>query len=331
MNGLTDPTSPVSSSSVRLLFSEQQKFLNYFFDELDYVPVQKFCEACLACRGSILFTGVGKSGFIAQKISQTLISTGTRAMYLNPTDALHGDLGMVCQDDLIVLFSKSGNSEELIRLVPYAKAKGATLVSVACYPGCKLEQMCDMAVHLPLQRELCPFDMAPVTSTALQMVFGDTVAIALMRAKHLTQEAYAMNHPAGRIGKRLMLRVRDLMLTHPQLPLAHPEDSIMQVLGELSAKGCGCVLVVDSAGHLMGTFTDGDLRRTLQQRKNEVMETTMREAMNKQPRTCSGGMKAIDAMQAMEQLPRKVSFFPVLEGPLLVGLVTLHKLVEAGL
>ncbi|CAL8470454.1 g9996 [Coccomyxa elongata] len=323
---------PITVQQLQRLFKDQQRFLNSFFDGLEYEPIEAFCKACLDCRGSILFTGIGKSGFIAQKVCQTLVSTGTKAVFLSPTDALHGDIGIVGQDDLVVIVSKSGATEELLRLVPYAKAKGAKLVSVTSVVGCRLAALCDMCVHLPLERELCPFDLAPVTSTAAQMVFGDTVAIALMQAKRLTQEEFAMNHPAGRIGKRLILRVHDVMLTGSALPLAAPDTLIMESLKELTGKGVGCLLVVDPAsGQLLGTFTDGDLRRTLQGRGAQVTETRLREVMCPTPRTCTSTIKAVDAMLEMERPPRKVTFFPVVDEGRLVGLVTLHGLVSAGL
>lgn len=157
----------------------------------------------------IFFSGVGKSGFVAQKSAQTLVSTGTKAVFLSPTDALHGDIGLVGPDDVVVLFSKSGATEELNKLIPCARAKGAYLVGISSsLKNSDFREKCDMHVHLPLERELCPFDLAPVTSTAIQMLFGDTVAIALMQAKNLTREQYALNHPGGRIGKRLVFRVR---------------------------------------------------------------------------------------------------------------------------
>lgn len=189
------------------LFSEQKKYLDYFFDHIDYNELHSFTRLLLECKGVIFFSGVGKSGFIAQKVCQTLVSTGTKSVFLNPTDALHGDIGIVGPEDIVVGFSKSGATEELIKLVPCARAKGAYLVGVSSFQESKLAKICDMHVYLPLERELCPFDLAPVTSTAIQMLFGDTVAIALMQQKNLTREEYALNHPAGRIGKRLILRV----------------------------------------------------------------------------------------------------------------------------
>jgi len=324
-------TTQCSVSALKELFERQHRFLNYFFSNLEYEAVQSFCQACLECKGVLCFTGVGKSGFIAQKITQTLVSTGTKAVFLSPTDALHGDIGIIGPDDLLVCFSKSGGTEELLKLIPYAKAKGAKLVSIASIPGSKMEKMCDMAVILPLERELCPFDLAPVTSTAIQMLFGDTVAIALMQARNLTQDEYAMNHPAGRIGKRLILRVSDVMLTGEKVPKVAAHVKVVDTLVELSGKGCGCVLVVDGTNQLLGTFTDGDLRRALQSKGSGILDQTVSEVMCAEPKTIDVTEKAVDAMSAMEN-PRKITFLPVVaSGNVLVGLVTLHGLVSAGL
>ncbi|MCO5582291.1 hypothetical protein L7F22_036183 [Adiantum nelumboides] len=262
-------------SQLKFLFSEQQKFLHFFFTHLDYVQVHAFTLLCFQARGSIFFSGVGKSGFIAQKISQTLVSTGTKAAFLNPTDALHGDIGIVGPHDVVVLISKSGATEELIRLVPCARAKGAYLVGVSCLKSSMLGQICDMHVHLPLERELCPFDLAPVTSTTIQMLFGDTVAIALMQAKNMTKEQYALNHPAGRIGKRLILKVQDVMKKGHEVPICKENDLLMEQLVELTSKGCGCLIVVDDVRCLLGTFTDGDLRRTLKAYGEKIFHLTI--------------------------------------------------------
>eukprot|EP00873_Tetraselmis_striata_P013855 jgi/Tetstr1/434119/TSEL_023263.t1 len=328
--GPVDLTS-CSASALKELFQRQARYLNYFVSNLEYDQVAKFCQACLSCEGVICFTGVGKSGFIAQKITQTLVSTGTKAVFLSPTDALHGDIGIIGQDDLLVCFSKSGGTEELLKLIPYAKAKGAKLVSVASIKGCKMDLMCDMSITLPLERELCPFDLAPVTSTAIQMLFGDTVAIALMQAHHLTQDQYAMNHPAGRIGKRLILRVQDCMLSGDKVPRVSPDMKVVDTLVELSGKGCGCVLVLDAENNLLGTFTDGDLRRALQAQGADMLEMPIAQVMNTAPSTILVSEKAVDAMSAMEH-PRKITFLPVVDSDdKLTGLVTLHGLVLAGL
>ena len=199
--------SHIDETTLLNLFKSQQDHLNFFFQNLNISQTLAFTKALLDSTGTVFFSGVGKSGFVARKISQTLVSLGIASGFLSPVDALHGDIGILTKRDVLVLFSKSGNTDELLRLVPCAKAKGAYLISVTSVEGNALAGVCDMNVHLPLEKELCPFDLAPVTSTAIQMVFGDTVAIALMGARNLTKEEYASNHPAGRIGKSLIFKV----------------------------------------------------------------------------------------------------------------------------
>lgn len=189
-----------------------------------------------------------------------------------------------------------------------------------------------MNVHLPLERELCPFDLAPVTSTAIQMVFGDTVAIALMGARNLTTDQYAANHPAGRIGKSLIFKVKDVMKKQDELPVCKEGDLIMEQLVELTRKGCGCLLVIDEEYHLLGTFTDGDLRRTLKASGEAIFKLTVGEMCNRKPRTIRPDAMAVEAMQKMESPPSAVQFLPVIDRQnTLIGIVTLHGLVSAGL
>ncbi|KAG5250460.1 hypothetical protein OIU85_021669 [Salix viminalis] len=322
----------IDQTTLLNLFKSQQNHLNYFFQNLDLSQTLTFTQTLLRCNGAIFFSGVGKSGFVANKISQTLISLGIRASFLSPLDALHGDIGALSASDILVLFSKSGNTEELLRLVPCAKAKGAYLVSVTSVEGNALTAVCDMNVHLPLERELCPFDLAPVTSTAIQMVFGDTVAIALMGARNLTKEEYAANHPAGRIGKSLIFKVKDVMKKQNELPICKEGDLIMDQLVELTSKGCGCLLVIDEEHHLIGTFTDGDLRRTLKASGEAIFKLTVGEMCNRNPRTIGPDSMAVEAMKKMESPPSPVQFLPVIKDDnILIGIVTLHGLVSAGL
>ncbi|KAI7740969.1 hypothetical protein M8C21_006880, partial [Ambrosia artemisiifolia] len=225
------------------------------------------------------------------------------------------------------MFSKSGNTEELLRLVPCVKAKGVLLISVTSVEGNALMGLCDLNVHLPVERELCPFDLAPTTSTAIQMVFGCTVAIALMDAKCLSKEGYAANHPAGRIGKSLIFKVKDVMKKQEELPVCKEGDLIMDQLVELTSKGCGCLLVIDDDYHLIGTFTDGDLRRTLKASKEGIFKLTVGEMCNRKPRTITANRMAVEAMQKMEAPPSPVQFLPVIdEDNTLIGIVTLHGL-----
>lgn len=322
----------ISESTLLHLFKSQQDHLNYFFQNLDLSQALAFTEKLLNSSGTIFFTGVGKSGFVANKISQTLVSLGIRSAFLSPLDALHGDIGALTSRDILVLFSKSGSTEELLKLVPCGRAKGAYLIAVTSVEGNTLAAVCDMKVHLPLEKELCPFDLAPVTSTAIQMVFGDTVAIALMGARNLTKEQYAANHPAGRIGKSLIFKVRDVMKKQDELPICKEGDLIMDQLVELSSKGCGCLLVVDEEYHLIGTFTDGDLRRTLKASGEGIFKLTVGEMCYRKPRTIDPDAMAVEAMQKMESPPSPVQFLPVInQQNMLIGIVTLHGLVSAGL
>jgi arabinose-5-phosphate isomerase len=205
------PRVTVAASDLAPLFDAQRRHLDHFFDRLDMKQAAAFAQALLDAPGAVFFTGVGKSGIVALKLAQTLASLGfARAGFLSPVDALHGDIGSVFPGDVLVMLSKSGASDELLALAPCARAKGAQLISLtsaASGVDCPLAAACDLSVHLPLQGEVCPFGLAPVTSTAIQMVFGDTVVAAIMEARRLTRDQYASNHPAGKIGKTLIFKV----------------------------------------------------------------------------------------------------------------------------
>ncbi|KAG9445681.1 hypothetical protein H6P81_011809 [Aristolochia fimbriata] len=329
---LSSSKTQINPTDLLHLFETQQKYLNYFFQNLDLSETLQFTQTLLNSSGTIFFTGVGKSGFVARKISQTLVSLGISSAFLAPVDALHGDIGILSPNDVLVLFSKSGNTEELLKLVPCAKAKGVFLICVTSVKGNLLENVCHMNVHLPVERELCPFDLAPVTSTAIQMVFGDTVAIALMEARKLTKEEYAANHPAGKIGKSLIFKVKDVMKKQEELPLCKEGDLIMDQLMELTSKGCGCLLVVDDNHCLIGTFTDGDLRRTLKASGEAIFKLTVGEMCNRNPRTIGPDAMAVEAMKKMEAPPSPVQFLPVIDHQnVVIGIITLHGLVSAGL
>ncbi|WOK91825.1 putative arabinose 5-phosphate isomerase [Canna indica] len=326
----------IDAGELCLLFQAQRCHLEHFFDHLDISQAAGFAQALLDAPGAIFFSGVGKSGIVAQKLAQTLASLGfARAAFLHPVDALHGDIGAIFSGDILALFSKSGASDELLALVPCARAKGARLLSVtsAAESGTNpLAALCDVNVHLPLQRELCPFGLAPLTSAAIQMVFGDTIVAALMAARRLTRDQYAANHPAGKIGKSLIFKVKDVMKKKEDLPLCKEKDMIMDQLTELTSKGCGCLLVVDEMFHLIGTFTDGDLRRTLKASGAAIFNLTVGEMCNRNPRTISPDAMAVEAMQKMESPPSAVQFLPVVdEHNIVIGIITLHGLVSAGL
>src|SRR5689334_16937508 len=197
----------VQQEIIEELLDKQRRYLDYYFDRIDTQELERFTEACLQTEGLIIFTGVGKSGIIAEKIAMTLISTGTKALYLPPTNFLHGDIGILSENDLFVLMSRSGETEELLNLVPYAKKRKTPLLSVVSNVESRLARECDHCVHLPFEKELCPFDLAPTTSTAIQLLFGDLLAVALMRAKKFDISHYALNHPSGALGKKMTVTV----------------------------------------------------------------------------------------------------------------------------
>jgi len=329
---------------LKAIFAQQKESLSQFFDKLDYDEVSKLTQKLLKCKGSVLFTGVGKSGFVAKKINQTLVSTGTRALWLAPVDALHGDIGLVSPGDILVMFSKSGTTKELLTLVPYAKAKGGYIVVLTSNHKSPLAQVSDMVVSLPLEKELQAFpneglgqsrEAPPATSNTVQMLFGDTIAVALMNARGLTQNQYAMNHPAGRIGKRLVMKVHDVMQPIGKLAKCIPSDNGLAALTRLSQNPSagGCLMVSDQSGELKGTLQDGDLRRALTLHGKAVLEMSVQELMNFNktfPRTCGADMMAADAVLEMEK--HKVTYLPVVDDTkMLLGVITVKDLAAAGL
>lgn len=294
--------------------------------------VEELLQTFLSCKGVIFFTGIGKSGIIAQKIAATLVSTGTKAMYIPATDALHGDLGIIGKEDVFVFLSKSGESDEILQLLPFVRSKQAFIVGLVCNPKSRLAKACDLSITLPLERELCPFDLAPTTSTAIQLIFGDVIAVGLMRARDFSMDDYALNHPAGRIGRRLHVYVSDIMLKEEEVPLCRSEDKLVNKLVELSNKRCGCLLVVDEKKHLKGIFTDGDLRRALQSKGGKVLEEPIENLMTKEPKWIEPSKLAYEAMQRMESDPKHpIMVLPVVKEKKVVGLIKMHDIVQSGL
>lgn len=314
------------------LFAKEKEQLNYFFDQLDYQAVENILHLMLQCKGMIIFTGIGKSGLVAKKIALTMTSTGSRAFYISPIDALHGDLGIVTPDDMVVMLSKSGESDELLGLVPFIKLKGVELVAFVSNANSRLAKACEHTLVLPHEKELCPYDMAPTTSTVNQLIIGDVLAIALMRMKNFSLDDYALNHPSGRIGKRITLKVKDLMLTGDQIPTCKPEDKLVDTLVELSNKRCGCVLITNQDKKLEGIFTDGDLRRALITHGPQVLNLPMGQLMTHSAKWIEPSKLAYDAMKLMEVNPKSpITTLPVLEDRKVLGLIKMHDIIQSGL
>ena len=314
------------------LIQKDRDYLNQFFDQLDSAPIETLLEMLTKLKGTVFFTGVGKSGLIAKKIAMTMTSTGTRALFISPTDALHGDIGIASEEDVFILLSKSGESDELLNLIPSLRSRKIKLVAVTSNNKSRLSKASDLMIILPVDRELCPFDMAPTISTTVQMIFGDILSIALMQLKDFSQNQFIQNHPAGRIGKRITMKVQDLMVKDEALPLCRPENKLVDILVELSDKKCGCVIVVNEKQELQGIFTDGDLRRALKDKGAEVLNHPLVQLMTRSAKFIEPHRPAWEAMQMMEEDQKKaITVLPVLQDKKVIGLIKLHDILQSGL
>lgn len=315
------------------LWANQRNYLNYFFDSIEFPQLEKMLKILLDCPGLILLTGIGKSSLIAEKMAVTLTSTGTRALFISPINALHGDIGIVSKNDVFLMISKSGESDELIQLIPYIRNKEAKILSIVSNPNSRLAKASDFFLHIPVDKEICPYNLAPTTSTVVQMIVTDILAISLMEIKQFSKEDFAMNHPSGRIGRRLITKVKDLMQKDESIPICRPNDTLADVLVELSNKRCGCVLVVTAEQKLAGIFTDGDLRRTLQRLGMKALEAVMQDVMTKNPRKIASQELAWTALQQMEQDSKKlITVLPVVdELDKVVGVIRMHDILQSGI
>lgn len=318
---------------IKELLEKEKESLVHFLDHVDVQTLEQFVKLLHACRGYLIFTGVGKSGLIAEKIAMTMNSTGTKAFYISPMNALHGDIGIATSNDIVLMLSKSGESDELLHLIPFLRNKGVEIACMVNNRESRLARASDHVLVLPFERELCPFDMAPTISAATQLIIGDVIAVALMQMNNFTLDEYARNHPSGRIGRRVVTRVQDLMLSGNATPLCSPKMKLVDSLGELSRKGCGCVMVVDDQKHLLGIFTDGDLRRALEKNGADALNTELDKLMSLNPRTINVTDLAYSALQLMESdQKRPIAVLPVLnEQKQVVGVIKMHDIVQAGL
>jgi arabinose-5-phosphate isomerase len=318
---------------LKKLVESGKQNINYFFQNLDLDATETLLDILEKCQGTLFFSGVGKSEAMAKKIAATMTSTGTKAHFIPATNALHGDIGIVSPYDIFIILSKGGETEELINLVPHVRNKGAKTIAIVSDGSCRLSRLCDMSISLPLASELCPFNLAPTTSAQIQMIFGDLLTIALMKRKNFTLEQYAENHPSGKIGRRISIKIEDLMLSGESIPTCHPEDQIISALVELSRKRCGCILVIDSDSILKGIFTDGDLGRTLNTYGPDALKKPIGELMNSRPRYTSKSKLAWEALQLMEANPASpITVLAVTDSDgRLEGLIKMHDILQAGI
>jgi arabinose-5-phosphate isomerase len=285
------------------------------------------------CRGKLILLGVGKSGIVARKIAATLTSTGTHAIYLHPADALHGDLGIVTGDDVALMLSNSGETDELIAILPYLKQRQVPIIALVGNLQSTLARNANVTLDASVDKEACPFNLAPTTSTTVALAIGDALAMTLMQVKGLTSQDFALNHPAGRLGKRLTLRVEDLLVSDSEKIVVAPTDSWLTVLGAISQGGLGAVSVVDEAHRLVGIITDGDLRRWVQKvEPTELNALNAGTMMTKHPIVAAPTLLAYDALQIMENRPSQISVLPIVDQDQhYLGLIRLHDIFRSGL
>jgi arabinose-5-phosphate isomerase len=286
-----------------------------------------------SCQGKIVLLGVGKSGIIAQKIAATMTSSGTAAVYLHPSDALHGGLGMVTSDDVVLLLSNSGETDELLELLPYLKRRDVPLVAIVGDLKSTIALRADALIDASVDQEACPLNLAPTASTTVALAIGDALAMTLMRAKGLTEDDFASNHPAGQLGKRLTLRVADLMHGGSQNPTIDAGAAWLDIISAITRHGLGAVNVVDAEGRLAGIITDGDLRRSLQRiNVSDLANIKCDDLMTRDPIVTNPEMLAFDALRLMEDRPSQINVLPVIDGDrLCVGMIRLHDIVRSGL
>ena len=293
------------------------------------IDFERACELLMKTRGRVIVTGMGKSGHIARKIAATLASTGTPAFFVHPGEASHGDMGMITGEDAVIALSNSGSVAEIVTLLPLLKRMGTALVSMTGNSQSALATASDVHLDTGVETEACPLDLAPTSSTTTALVMGDALAIALLEARGFTADDFAFSHPGGTLGKKLLLKVADIMRGGDAIPRVAPETSLSEALLEISNKGLGMTTVLDQQGNLAGIFTDGDLRRTLKARI-DINDTPIGQLMSTGAKTVTPDMLAAEAMRIMEE--NEISSLVVLdEERRVAGVIHLMHLLHAGL
>ena len=286
------------------------------------------CRICLTCRGRIAVTGMGKSGHIGGKIAATLASTGTPAFFMHPGEASHGDIGMITREDAVLALSNSGETDEILTLVPAIKRLGVPLIAFTGNSTSTLARVATVHLDIGVPAEACPLNLAPTASTTAALAVGDALAVALLKARGFTEEDFARSHPSGALGRRLLLHVKDVMRTGAEVPKVAPDAPLAEGLMEVTRKGLGMTAVVDDANRVLGVFTDGDLRRALD-RAADLHGTRMEQVMTRKAKTVRPDTLAAEAVLLMET-HRITSLVVVDPDDVLVGALNVHDLLRAG-
>lgn len=287
-------------------------------------------ELILFCQGRVVITGMGKSGLICQKIAATMASTGTPALFLHPAEGIHGDLGMLMKGDVVIAVSNSGNTEEIVRILPVIKRMGLPLIAMAGHPESALARAADVLLNVSVREEACPLGLAPTASTTATLAMGDALAVALLERRGFREEDFALFHPGGALGKKLLLTVEDLMHSGGDIPLASMATPLKDALFEITSKKLGITGVLNAAGELVGVFTDGDLRRTMG-RGCDVLNLPLGDVMSCHPKRILRSNLAAKAVQKMEEFSITSLFvFDDDDSTVPVGIIHLHDLLKAG-
>jgi arabinose-5-phosphate isomerase len=287
------------------------------------------CRHMLQCEGRIVVTGMGKSGHIGAKIAATLASTGSPAFFVHPGEASHGDLGMITPKDVVLALSNSGETDEILTILPIIKRLGIPLITLTGNPNSRLARAAEANIDVSVAKEACPLGLAPTASTTAALAMGDALAVALLETRGFTEEDFARSHPAGSLGRRLLLRIEDLMHSGAALPRVAKEASLSEALLEMSRKGLGMTTVVGANDKLLGLFTDGDLRRLLDHGEVAIQQLSVSEVMRSHFTTIEAGLLAAEALRVMDE--KRINALPVVDADgALVGAINMHDLLRAG-
>ncbi len=286
-------------------------------------------DAILNCKGRVVVTGIGKSGHIGGKIASTLASTGTPAFFMHPAEASHGDLGMITRDDVVIALSNSGESSEIAAILPALKRRGVKIIAITGNPSSTLAIEADIHLNAGVEKEACPLNLAPTASTTAALALGDALAVAVLDSRGFKSEDFAMHHPGGALGRKLLVHVRDLMHAGEQLPSVLMNASLQDAILEISRKGLGMTAIVDEDGYLQGMYTDGDLRRTLEKHDN-IRGLAVQSVMTRKPRTIGPDRLAAEAAQLMQSYKISGRLLVVDENNKLIGALHFDDLLRAG-
>ncbi|CAA0083383.1 Arabinose 5-phosphate isomerase KdsD [Zhongshania aliphaticivorans] len=318
---------PSFINSAQRVITMERDAVSVLADRID----ESFSQAChilLSCQGRVIVTGMGKSGHIGNKIAATLASTGTPAFFVHPGEASHGDLGMITAGDCVIALSNSGTTAELLTILPLLKLLAVPVIALTGNPESELATSADVHLNVGVSEEACPLNLAPTSSTTVTLVMGDAIAVALLEAKGFTANDFAMSHPGGALGRRLLLKIDSIMHTNDEIPRVELGCTLSKALLEMSGKGLGMTTVIDTAGALAGIFTDGDLRRALD-RGIDIHSSPINDIMTRNCRTISPGTMAAEALRIMED--NKISVLVAVDQdnkP--VGVIHTHDLLKAG-